>query len=117
MALAEQFDGFLVDLDGVVWIGREGVPGAADALRTLIDGGKEVVFVTNNPARPPSTYVERLREMGVPVLDGRVVTAGVVTAELAAAAVGPGSAFVIGAPGFKEAVAEAGLELLEGEAA
>jgi glycerol 3-phosphatase-2 len=118
MALADQFDGFLVDLDGVVWIGREPVHGAAEALRTLIDGGKEIVFVTNNPARPPSTYVDRLRSMGAPVPDGRVVTAGVVTAELAADAVGAGgSAFVIGAPGFKETVADAGLELLEGEAA
>jgi glycerol 3-phosphatase-2 len=118
MALADQFDGFLVDLDGVVWIGREPVPGATEALRSLIDGGKEIVFVTNNPARPPATYVERLREMGVPVSDGRVVTAGVVTAELAAAAVGSGSsAFVIGAPGFKDTVADSGLKLLEGEAA
>lgn len=118
MALAEQFDGFLVDLDGVVWIGHEPVPGATEALGALINGGKEIVFVTNNPARPPSTYVERLREMGVPVSDGRVVTAGVVTAELAAAKCGEGGgAFVIGAPGFKDAVAEAGLELLEGEAA
>ncbi len=118
MALAEQFDGFLVDLDGVVWIGREPVPGATEALRWLIDGGKEIVFVTNNPARPPSTYVERLREMGVPVSDGRVVTAGVVTAELAADAIGAGGcAFVIGAPGFKETVSGVGLELLEGEEA
>ena len=118
MPLAEQFDGFLVDLDGVAWIGRDPVPGAAAALRALIDRGKEIVFVTNNPARPPCTYVERLREMGVPVADGRVVTAGVVTAELAAAKCGQGSsAFVIGAPGFKETVAAASLELLEGEAA
>jgi HAD superfamily hydrolase (TIGR01450 family) len=118
MALADQFDGFLVDLDGVVWIGREPVPGAAEALRQLIESGKGIVFVTNNPARPPSTYVERLREMGIPVPDGRVVTAGVVTAELAASKAGAGgSAFVIGAPGFKDTVAEKGLELIEGETA
>ena len=118
MALADQFDGFLVDLDGVVWVGREAVPGAVEALRVLIDSGKEIVFVTNNPARPPATYVERLREMGVPVLDGQVVTAGVVTAELAVARVGRGgTVFVIGAPGFKDTVSAAGLELLEGEAA
>jgi HAD superfamily hydrolase (TIGR01450 family) len=117
MALADQFDGFLIDLDGVVWIGREPLPGAADALRTLIDGGKEIVFITNNPARPPATYVARLQEMGVPVPDGRVVTAGVVTAELAADEVGQGgSAFVVGAARFKRTVAEAGLELREGEA-
>jgi HAD superfamily hydrolase (TIGR01450 family) len=118
MALADEFDGFLVDLDGVVWIGREPVPGSIAALQALIESGKEIVFVTNNPARPPSTYVNRLRGMGVPVPDGRVVTAGVVTAELAANAAGAGcKAFVIGAPGFKETVAEAGLELLEGEPA
>ena len=27
MALADEFEGLLVDLDGVVWIGRELVPG------------------------------------------------------------------------------------------
>jgi len=118
MTLADQFDGFLVDLDGVVWIGREPVAGAVEALRALSDLGKELVFVTNNPGRPPATYVERLRAAGVPVAGDRVVTAGVTTARLAADRVGAGaSAFVIGAPGLKEATAEAGLELLDGEAA
>jgi HAD superfamily hydrolase (TIGR01450 family) len=118
MALAEQFDGFLVDLDGVVWIGREPVPGAAEALRTLIDGGKEIVFVTNNSVRQPAAYATHLRETGIPAADDRVVTAGAATAGLAAKHVGTGgTAFVIGAPGFKETVAAAGLTLLEGEVA
>jgi HAD superfamily hydrolase (TIGR01450 family) len=118
MALADEFDGFLVDLDGVVWIGRDAVPGAAGALRTLIDRGKEIVFVTNNPGRPAATYVERLREAGIPVADDRVLTAGVVTARLAAERAGAGAtAFVIGAPAFHETVGAAGLSLVEGEAA
>jgi HAD superfamily hydrolase (TIGR01450 family) len=118
MALTEQFDGFLVDLDGVVWIGREPVPGAAEALRRLLDGGKEIVFVTNNSVRQPTAYAAYLREAGIPVPDDRVVTAGAATAGLAAERVGAGgTAFVIGAPGFKQTVAAAGLALLEGEAA
>lgn len=118
MAVADEFDGFLVDLDGVVWVGREPVPGAAEALRGLHEAGKQVVFVTNNPGRPPSTYAERLREAGVPTEAGRVVTAGVATARLAAERAGAGSsAFVIGGPAFHDSVAEAGLSLLEGEAA
>ncbi len=117
MAHVDEFDGFLVDLDGVVWVGRELVPGAVEALQGLSALGKEVVFVTNNPAKPPSTYVERLRDAGVPVADGRVVTAGVATAGLAAERVGTGaSAFVIGAPAFHDSVAAAGLKTLEGEA-
>jgi HAD superfamily hydrolase (TIGR01450 family) len=117
VAAADEFDGFLVDLDGVVWVGRELLPGAAETLRELIEDGKEVVFVTNNPGRPPATYVERLRDAGVPAGDDRVVTAGVATARLAAEQMGLGaSAFVIGAPAFHETVADAGLEPCEGEA-
>lgn len=116
MTVADEFDGFLIDLDGVVWVGREPVPGSAEALRALIEAGKEIVFVTNNPGRAPATYAERLREAGVPVADDRVVTAGVTTARLAAETVGSAcTAFAIGAPAFLQVVAEAGLRLLKGE--
>lgn len=117
MALADRFDGFLVDLDGVVWEGRELLPGAVEALNSLLEGNKEIVFVTNNSVRTPEKYAERLREAGVEVADERVVTGGVATAHLAAERAGAGKgAFVIGAPDFKAAVAAAGLRLLDGEA-
>ena len=118
MALADRFDGFLVDLDGVVWIGREPVPGSPQALRDLLEGGKRVVFVTNNPGRPPAAYAERLGELGVEVGAEQIVTAGMVAARLAGEAAGEGgSAFVIGAPALKEMVAATGARLLEGEEA
>jgi glycerol-1-phosphatase len=118
VALADEFDGLLVDLDGVVWIGREPVPGSAEALAALIEGGKPVVFVTNNSVKPPAAYVEQLREIGVPAPDGAVVTSAEATARLAVERVGAGaSAFVIGAPGFKEVVAATGLELVSDELA
>lgn len=118
VTLADQFDGFLVDLDGVVWIGHDPVPGAAETLAALLAGGKEIAFVTNNPARHPARYAERLREMGVEVAESRIVTAGVVTARLAGEAAGPdGGAFVIGSTALKEMVAATGATVLEGEAA
>jgi glycerol-1-phosphatase len=116
MALVEEFDGFLVDLDGVVWEGRELLPGAVETLGALLAAGKEIVFVTNNSVQAPAKYAARLREAGIEVADERVITGGEATARLAADAVGAGgTAFVIGAPAFKEAVAEAGLKLLDGE--
>jgi HAD superfamily hydrolase (TIGR01450 family) len=118
MALVDKFDGFLVDLDGVVWEGRELLPGAVEALSVLLTAGKEIVFVTNNSVRRPAAYAARLREAGIEVADERVITGGEATARLAAEKVGRDStAFVIGAPGFKEAVAATGLRLLDGEAA
>jgi len=118
VALADEYDGFLVDLDGVVWEGRVFLPGAVEALRALLEDGKEVVFVTNNSVRSPDAYAERLRDGGIPVANGLVVTGGVATARLAAEGVGSdGTAFVIGAPGFKEIVASTGLTLVDGESA
>lgn len=117
MSIADSYDGFLVDLDGVVWIGREPVPGSPEALAALLAAGKEIVFVTNNPGKPPERYSERLAAMGVEVGPERIVSAGMVAATLAGEAAGPGGgAFVIGAEPLKEMVAAAGAEVLEGEA-
>jgi glycerol-1-phosphatase len=114
MALADEFDGFLVDLDGVVWVGREMLPGAAETLGALLARGTKLVFVTNNPGRPATAYAERLRRAGVEAGPEQVVTAGDATARLAADRVGSGRrALVIGAAAFKEAVDRAGLELVE----
>lgn len=118
MPLADRFDGLLIDLDGVVWIGRDPVPGSAETLRALLDAGKRLVFVTNNPGRPPAVYAERLGELGVEVGTDQIVTAGMVAARLAGEAAGAGgSAFVIGGPALQEMVAATGARLLEGEAA
>jgi glycerol-1-phosphatase len=115
MALADEFDGLLVDLDGVVWVGREPVPGAAEALVELLDRGKRIVFVTNNPGKPAAAYAERLRVTGIAVEAEQVVTAGEATARLVADRIGAGGrAFVIGAPAFHDTVEGAGLKLVKG---
>jgi glycerol-1-phosphatase len=117
VALADQFDGLLIDLDGVVWIGREPVPGSPETLAALLAAGKRIVFVTNNPAKFPAAYAERLRGFGVEVDASRIVTAGMVAARLAREAVGPdGSAFVVSRGTLKEMVAATGVTVLEGEA-
>jgi HAD superfamily hydrolase (TIGR01450 family) len=117
VALADDFDGLLIDLDGVVWIGREPVPGAIATLTALLAAGKPIVFVTNNPGKFPAAYAERLRGLGVEVGEEQIVTAGMVAAQLAREAAGPdGSAFVISRAPLREMVAAAGVTVLEGEA-
>lgn len=117
MALADQFDGLLIDLDGVVWIGREPVPGSPETLTALLAAGKRIVFVTNNPAKFPAEYAERLRGFGVEIEERQIVTAGMVAARLARDAAGPdGSAFLVSRATLKEMVASIGVTVLEGEA-
>jgi glycerol 3-phosphatase-2 len=121
MALADQFDGLLIDFDGVVWIGHEPVSGSPETLVALLGAGKELAFVTNNPSRPPELYAERLAEMGVAVAPERIVTAGVVVARMAGEAAAraradgsSGTAFVIGASTLRGMIGDAGAEVIEG---
>lgn len=116
MPIIDAYDGFLVDLDGVVWLGRDPIPGSPEALATMLAAGKEVVFVTNNPTKQPAAYAERLRELGVVVGPERIVTAGIVVSRLAAEAAGPGGgALVLGREPLRELVAGEGLRLVDFE--
>jgi HAD superfamily hydrolase (TIGR01450 family) len=113
----DSYDGFLVDLDGVVWRGREPVPGSPEALATMLAAGKQIVFVTNNPTKRPAEYAERLRGMGVEVGPEHFVTAGITVARLAAEAARPGGgALVLGFEPLREMVAGEGLRLVDFEA-
>ncbi|MBS1864130.1 MAG: TIGR01459 family HAD-type hydrolase [Actinobacteria bacterium] len=118
MPLIDDYDGFLVDLDGVVWTGREPVPGSPEALAAMLAAGKEVVFVTNNPSKPAEAYAKRLQGYGVETTPDRIVTAGIVVAKLAAEAAGPGGgALVLGYEPLQELIAATGMRVVDVEEA
>ncbi|WP_298281751.1 TIGR01459 family HAD-type hydrolase [Acidocella sp.] len=63
-ALAGQYEGFIVDLWGVVHDGFTPYPGVLDTLTRLRDAGKPVVFLSNAPRRPAGIR-KALGSMGV----------------------------------------------------
>lgn len=96
-----------IDLDGVMWRGSEPLPGAADAVRRLLERGDEVVFCTNH-AMSPASKVDRLRAMGVP--DCPVITsADAVVSECADA----GSVLVLGDTTLVAYLRELGLPITD----
>ena len=68
------FAGYVVDLDGTVYLGDEALPGAVGALARIRAAGSRVVFLTNNPLRSAASYAERLRDLGVQADEREVVT-------------------------------------------
>jgi 4-nitrophenyl phosphatase len=66
VSLAERFDAFLIDLDGVVWRGEEPITGAAETIAGLRERSKRVVFVTNNASRSSRDYAAKLMRMRIP---------------------------------------------------
>lgn len=72
--LARRYDVALLDLDGVVYLGPTGIPGAAKALAAARAAGMRLAFVTNNASRTPEAVAELLRGMGVEADPAEVVT-------------------------------------------
>ncbi|MDP9096450.1 MAG: TIGR01459 family HAD-type hydrolase [Pseudomonadota bacterium] len=62
--IAGEYDGFILDLWGVVHDGVEPIPGAPDCLRHLEAAGKRVVLLTNAPRRADA-IIAQLRKMGI----------------------------------------------------
>ena len=63
-ALAPRYDGFILDLWGVIHDGVQPYPGAADCLARLRDAGKRCVLLSNAPRRSHAAEA-MLQEMGL----------------------------------------------------
>jgi ribonucleotide monophosphatase NagD (HAD superfamily) len=60
------YRGYLFDLDGTIYLGRELLPGARDMVEQLRSTDSKVVFLSNNPTRDPQMYVDKLTSLGIP---------------------------------------------------
>ena len=94
----------LCDLDGVVWLARQAISGAPEAIARLRAAGRRVVFVTNNSFSLLGDQEAALATIDVPAV-GDVAT----SAQAAAFLVESGeTVLVCGGPGVYEAVSARG---------
>ncbi len=120
MILAQGFQRFVLDLDGVVWRGDQPIPGAPQTIRALRDAGRRFAFVTNNSSQLPETYAKKLARMGAGGDADEIVTSAHATARLLQNQfpdLRGRTAFVIGGPGLVQAVQEAGVHVIDDERA
>ncbi|MBI2081040.1 MAG: HAD-IIA family hydrolase [candidate division NC10 bacterium] len=113
-----EFDAFLLDLDGVVYLGGAAIPGAAETVAALRAAGKALRFLTNDPRFSVAELAAKLRGLGIAADADEIFPSGRVLARhLEEADLGGRTAYVVGTAALKEEMAAAGLQLLEGEAA
>jgi glycerol-1-phosphatase len=108
--LAEAHDVALLDLDGVVYVGPDAVPGVPQALAAARDAGMRLAFVTNNAARPPYVVADHLTSLGIAAKSGEVITSSQAAARYLAERLSGGArVLVVGTVGLEEALREQGL--------
>ncbi len=112
LSLIDRYDAALFDLDGVVYLGPEPVPGAAAGIAELRGRGVRIGFVTNNAARPPQAVVDQLTGLGIPCGLDDVVTSAQAGAAMLAAHFPPGSLiYIAGSDALAAEVRAAGMTI------
>ncbi|MBN2026374.1 MAG: HAD-IIA family hydrolase [Actinobacteria bacterium] len=117
MAIADKYSDFLLDMDGVIYLGRQPIPDAVEFIARLRGMGKKVLFLTNNSRYTRAEYRDRLAAMEIEAREEEFFTSSDTTAsyleenfDLAGK-----TAYFIGGRGLEEALAGTGLALLAGE--
>jgi HAD superfamily hydrolase (TIGR01458 family) len=64
----------LLDIDGVLHVSGEPIPGALEAVSELRRAGHALRFVTNNSTRPRSVLAQELRGLGFVLVDDELQT-------------------------------------------
>lgn len=114
MLLADLFDSFLIDLDGVIYVGSSPTYKAAQVIKRLQKDKKEIIFITNDPRRSSQQYSERLA-----TLDIHCPAKHIVTSSYALSLhiqnkydINSKTAFVVGSESLKKEIKSIGLKLI-----
>ena len=105
--------GYLIDMDGVVYRGSAPIPGAAAFIRFLQETGTPFLFLTNNSAYTPIDVVAKLRTFDMNVAVDDIYTSAVATAEFVHRQKPGGTAFVIGEGGLLHALHRNGYSIVD----
>jgi len=104
---------WLSDMDGVLVHEGYAIPGAAEFITALRDGGRPFLVLTNNSIFTPRDLRARLAVSGLDVPEESIWTSALATARFLSDQVPHGSAYVIGEAGLTTALYEADYTLTD----
>ena len=101
--------GFLCDMDGVIYHGDHLLPGAVDFLDWLDREDKKFLFLTNSSERSPKELQQKLARLGLEVDESHFYTSALATAAFVKNQSPGCTAYVIGEAGLLNALYDAGI--------
>lgn len=106
-----EYESYVFDLDGTVYLGEALLPGTQRLIETLRERGKRVLFCSNNPTKRPEDYAHKLTRLGLPTEPQEVYTSLAATVSWIARTMPEATVFPIGELPLVEALAQAGIEM------
>jgi HAD superfamily hydrolase (TIGR01457 family) len=111
---AASLRGLLIDLDGVVYTGRDPIAGSAGFLAEARQRGLKFLLVTNNSTTSPELVAERLKTMHIDVVPDEILTSAQAAVGYVRAHAQAGARVrIIGESGLRQAAEAEGLVVVE----
>lgn len=108
----EDIEAYLLDMDGVIFIGSSPIEGSVETIQSLRRRGKRLVFLTNNSTRTRSDYESKLSNFGLDVEESEIMTSAYETALYLSERSEEKKVYVVGEDGLKKELDRAGFEVL-----
>lgn len=110
--LDEGVRGFLLDMDGTVYLSDHLLPGAGEFLTFTRQAGLPVLFLSNNSSKNRSSYLRKLTGLGLEVQPEQIFTSGDATVLYLQGMVAPGTPIALfGTPDLEQVFQAAGFRL------
>ena len=111
MDILRKKQGFICDMDGVIYCGNRLVPGVKEFVEWLYREDKKFLFLTNSSGYSPKELHQRLKRMGLDVDESHFYTSALATAKFLSSQSPGCSAYVIGETGLTNALYDAGITI------
>jgi len=111
MQVLRQKQGFIIDMDGVLYHGNNLLPGAKEFVEWLKTENKQFLFLTNSSERSQKELQQKLERLGINVGEEHFYTSALATAGFLASQCPDGSVYVIGEAGLTNALYNAGFSM------
>lgn len=106
--------GFILDLDGTVYLGERLIEGAAETIQELRARGDKIVFLSNKPIATRESYARKLTRMGIPARLEDILNSSLITARYLQRTIRPGDeVFVVGEEPLLDELRQHGIPLCE----
>ena len=103
--------GFICDMDGVIYHGNQLLPGVKEFVDWLYQEQKSFLFLTNSSEHSPQELQQKLSRLGLDVDASRFYTSALATAKFISSQCPGSSAYVIGGAGLIMALHDAGITM------
>jgi len=108
----KEFQVFIFDLDGVIYLGNTPIPGAREVIEKLTNLKKAIFYLTNNTTQTRAKFAEKLRKMNIPAHPAQIVTSAYTAAQILRKSHPKASVYIIGEEGLINEFKEAGFRIV-----